>query len=345
MVIAIVSIPGTVARGASIISYEIVPVGDAGNSADAGNGYGSVANEYWIGRYPVTIGQYAAFLNAVAQTDTHDLYKDAMGSDANVAGIQRTGTTGSYAYSVIGPAGTAFGQSAADRPITYVSWFDAARFANWMTNGQPTGPQDAATTEGGAYTLNGVTSGNAPARNTGPGTDFFFYIPTENEWYKAGYYSPVKSGTTADYWAYATQSDTLPGNVVGLGGNQANFNGGSGYSLTQSATFETTQNYLTDVGAFTNSASYYGTFDQTGNVFEWNDLDGAVGPQRGLRGGSWDSGSADLSSTTRFATSAGTLSELNGFRLMTPVPEPTAWLLAVTGVLACGAMRVIRRRA
>ena len=37
------------------------------------------------------------------------------------------------------------------------NWFDTLRFANWMHNGRPTGAQGAGTTEGGAYTLTGVT--------------------------------------------------------------------------------------------------------------------------------------------------------------------------------------------
>jgi formylglycine-generating enzyme required for sulfatase activity len=38
----------------------------------------------------------------------------------------------------------------ADRPVNYVSWGDAARFANWLHNGQPSGAQDLTTTEEGA---------------------------------------------------------------------------------------------------------------------------------------------------------------------------------------------------
>ena len=163
------------------------------------------------------------------------------------------------------------GVSNANRPITYVSWFDAARFANWMENGQGSG-----STETGAYTLvGGQTSGTAPAKNPGAA----FYIPTENEWYKAAYYSPVKGGVgSPGYYAYATQSDSAPGNIIGSGTNQANYITGAGFSVTQSggvnASRYPNQNYLTDVGAFTGSESFYGTFDQSGNVFQWNDLDG-----------------------------------------------------------------------
>ena len=49
----------------------------------------------------------------------------------------------------------------AGRPVNYVSYWDSCRFANWLNNGQPTGPQGAGTTETGAYTLNGATFGAA----------------------------------------------------------------------------------------------------------------------------------------------------------------------------------------
>jgi formylglycine-generating enzyme len=144
----------------ALITMDVVQVGNAGNAADPATGYGSVAYNYAIGKYDVTIGQYTSFLNAVAATDTYGLYQPAMGTDLNVAGIARSGSVGSYTYSVMNNAG-----SSANRPITYVSWFDAARFANWMANGQTTGAQGATTTENGAYTLNGATSGAGFTKN------------------------------------------------------------------------------------------------------------------------------------------------------------------------------------
>ena len=35
----------------------------------------------------------------------------------------------------------------ASRPVNEVGWGDAARFADWLHNGQPTGMQDLTTTE------------------------------------------------------------------------------------------------------------------------------------------------------------------------------------------------------
>ena len=330
------------------IVYDLVTVGNAGNAADTTT-YGGVAYDYQIGKYDVTIGQYTAFLNAVAATDTYSLYNTSMATDLNMAGISRTGSSGSYTYSVINNGG-----DSSNRPITYVSWWDSARFSNWMANGQPTGAQSSTTTENGAYNVNGVTSGSAPGRNTvNPNTSAAptFYIPTENEWYKAAYYSPVKGGVgSPGYYAYATQSDTAPGNTIGSGANQANYYAGD-FAVTQSSSYSASQNYLTDVGAFSGSESFYGTFDQSGNVYQWNDLDGlaASGSSRGLRGGGWIDSAFDLSSSGRFTFDPSNEDSVLGFRLASPVavPEPSTLVMGLAGGLACagwGAWRSRRAR-
>ena len=318
------------AGSAMAVNYELVSVGDAGNARDT-NQYGAVGYQYQIGKYEVKIGQYTEFLNAVAASDIYySLFNGNMASDTNVAGISRTGSSGSYVYSVAGDSG--------NRPITYVSWWDAARFCNWMHNGQGSG-----STETGAYTLNHATSGDAVAVNAGAR----FYIPTENEWYKAAYFSPALNAGAGGYYTYATQSMTDPNNVVGNFPYQADYYA-SDYSVTQSSTYASNQNYLTDVGAFTNSASFYGTFDQTGNVNEWNDLTGTSGALRGKRGGAWNNNAFDASSSGRGPLGAfGTGGEDSnvGFRLAAPVavPEPSTYAMALAG-LACGGWQMVRRR-
>ena len=330
---------------AAPITYQEVTVGNAGNANDTGgSGIGAVGYDYQIGKYDVTIGQYTAFLNAVAATDTYLLYSSSMGTDLNVAGISQTGSSGNFTYSVIGSA---------DRPITYVSWFDSARFANWMANGQPTGDQTSTTTENGAYNVNGATSGDAVAKNaTNPNTSAAptFFIPTQNEWYKAAYYSQALNSNTGGYYAYATQSDSDPGNVVGILANQANYNNGV-YSVTQDGTYSSSQNYLTDVGAFSGSGSFYGTFDQSGNVFQWNDLDGAPDSTRGLRGGDWGYLAFDVSSSRSYLTVTWLENIRIGFRLASPVsasavPEidPATGSSAISLVAGVLAMIEQRRR-
>ena len=148
------------ATSSAAVTIDTVPVGNVGNANDpaTGNLYGGVSYAYNIGKYEVTVGQYTAFLNAVAATDTYGLYNPSMATDLNIAGIAQSCASG-CTYSVIGSP---------NHPVTYVSWGDAARFANWLHNGQPTGAQNASTTEDGAYTLNGATSDaalNAVSRN------------------------------------------------------------------------------------------------------------------------------------------------------------------------------------
>ena len=323
------------------ITYETVTVGNPGNAGDTRPGAntlgkGSLDYSYQIGKHDVTIGQYTAFLNAADPNGTNPnrIYNASMGTDPNIAGISYTaGASAGAKYSVINNGG-----DSGNRPITYVSWFDAARFANWMTNGQGSG-----STETGAYTLSGATSGNAVAAELGAA----FRLPTENEWYKAAYYSPNYGGAgVPGYYAYATQSDAAPGNIIGSTANQANWNTGAGYSVTQSSSYDPNQNYLTDVEAFSGSGSFYGTFDQSGNLFQWNDLDGTVGSSRGLRGGNWNNGQASFLSSSR-SDSFGPSTELNfiGFRLASPVvvPEPSTCAMALAG-LACAGWQMWRRR-
>ena len=125
---------------AHAVTIDMVTVGNPGNAADT-TGYGAVNYEYQIGKYDVTIGQYTDFLNAVAKTNDRGLWNAEMSSDQRIRGIAQSGSEGSFVYTVVGPNGfkPAGATSAANRPITFVSWFDAARFANWMANGKPTG--------------------------------------------------------------------------------------------------------------------------------------------------------------------------------------------------------------
>jgi formylglycine-generating enzyme required for sulfatase activity len=198
--------------------------------------------------------------------------------------------------------------------------------------------------ETGAYTLNNATSGTVPAVNSGA----TFYIPTEDQWYKAAYY---KGGSTnAGYWDYATQSDTAPTAVnattVGTGtiggvspvtsGNFANFNSGASWNGQ-------TGNVAT-VGT-KGGASAYGAFDMSGNVYEWNDLTGAAGSSRDLRGGSWFHNAFSLSSSGRSTNAPSGESSTIGFRLASPVPvpEPSTWVMGLAGI-ACGGWQMVRRR-
>lgn len=304
---------------ASTIGYALTRIGNPRNRADA-TGFGAVAKAFWIGTYEITIGQYCVFLNAVAKSDPNGLYDLAMTRVTNSAGVERFGSDGSYSYAPVDNAG-----DSSQRPITYVSWFDAARFANWMANGQPEGAQGPATTEDGAYRLSGATSGAAVARNRvnpNRGGQPTFWLPTENQWYKAAYYSPQRHGGKGGYYRYATASDTAPGNVIGATPNMANYindyNDSYFFSVPQVRYLDIDQNYLFDVGAFAASPSHYGTFDQSGSVYDWNDLDGRASASRGLRGGFYFAGAAPIQSVTFTQVSPLREGADAGFRLASP---------------------------
>jgi len=261
------------------ITIETVPVGNPGNAGEwSGESYGgqgvdricgAVDYVYNIGKYEVTAGQYTAFLNAVAKTDTYGLYNTEMWSSIYGCKIQQSGSSGSYTYSVA--------SDYANRPVNFVNWGDAARFANWLHNGQPTGAQNASTTEDGAYYLNGATGEQLLAVTRK--ADCKWAITSEDEWYKAAYYNPA----TETYFDYPTSSDTAPGRdttETTNPGNNANYYSeghliGSPY-------------YRTPVGEFELSDSPYGTFDQGGNIWEWNEATKLYGNQRGVRGGSFN---------------------------------------------------------
>ncbi len=301
--------------GPGLTSLDLVTVGNVGNVNDA-TGYGKVDHVYQIGTYEVTASQYTEFLNAVAATDTHSLYDTNMWSFEWGCKIQRDGSSGSYTYSVA--------QERANRPVNCVSWGDAARFVNWLHNGQPTGTQSLATTEDGAYYLNGVMSNGALMAVT-RNADARYWIPTENEWYKAAYHK--NDGVTGNYFDYPTGSDNTPSNdlINPDPGNNANFEQ-NGYTIDSPY-------FFTEVGEFENSASPYGTFDQGGNVFEWNET-ATTTSYRGLRGGIWNCDSSYMLASYRSigGTPFGGNSH-HGFRVAS-VPEPGSFALFVCGVLA-----------
>jgi len=95
---------------------------------------------------------------------------------------------------------------------------------------------------------------------------------------------------------------------------------------------------LTDVGAYGTSDSPYGTFDQGGNVMEWNDT--IVGSSaRGLRGGSWIDNSSALAASGRASLPSSENPNV-GFRVAS-IPEPSSLLL---GAMATVGLLLRRRR-
>ncbi|MEY4565140.1 MAG: hypothetical protein RLY14_110 [Planctomycetota bacterium] len=258
-----------------VTSLQFVDVGDAANPPDK-NGRGAVAYRYRISKYEITTSQWVEFLNAKAKEDSdgglwnNDMDK-ALSGEGPRCEIKRAGVKGNYSFSV--------SSEYANRPVTHVSLLDVCRFCNWLHNGQGDGD-----TEEGAYTLKGYwgTDGRRIRRN--PNAKFF--IPTEDEWYKAAYYDPkVPSGPR--YWKYPTRSDEKPSRVL-LSSNAANWFDNDYLDSTH---------YFLDVGSFSNAIGPYGTYDQAGNVYEWTE-DLKPPFLRSLRGGAFNSDDAGLNIPT-----------------------------------------------
>ena len=317
------------------VTIDTVPVGNAGNAPDQlytfnnpnNLQFGAVAYDYRIGTTEVTNAQYVEFLNAKAAGDPLALYNTNMGSTIR-GGITRSGVSGSFTYT------TKLGRD--NMPVNFVSWYDSIRFSNWLDNGQGTGD-----TETGAYTLLGGTptpsNGLSVTRNAGA----TWFLPTENEWYKSAYHEPSsQGGDVDDYWLYPTASNSVPtiatansvGDIDNPGANVANYFSGADWNGQDG-------NVTTVGSAGPLSQSFYGTADQGGNVWEWNEAL-VSSSTRGYRGSSWF-GVADFLRSS-FRSNVDPTAELNnfGFRVAT-VPEPST---AVLAIFACALMWVLRKR-
>ena len=296
LALAVLASVALVTPAMAVVNMDYVPIGNSGNSADASTGYGAVGYAYNIGKYEVTNAQYVDFLNAKGASNSAGIYNWIMGSYSNIA---QSGSSGSYSYGV--------SSTYANMPVVGVSWFDAARFCNWLQNSQGSGSMET-----GAYTLSGATSGIILAN-----ADAQIHLPTEDEWYKAAYYN----GATSTYSLYPNGQDTIT-----LA--DANYWPDDAVSLDNAG--------VVDVGY--GKASSYGTYGQGGNAWELNDAI-ISGSSRGMRGGDW--GNFDVYMASTISGNAGPSDEYNGvgFRVAS-VPEPTSCILTI---LASG-MLLMRRK-
>jgi sulfatase modifying factor 1 len=318
-----------------------VPVGSPGNSADPTTGslYGAVPYSYRIGTYDVTNAQYVEFLNAKASTaDPYGLW-NTHGDPSNFVPnpISRTGA-GPYTYAVA--------PSYANKPVTYVSWYDAVRFANWLTNGQGAGD-----TENGTYTITngGSNSGtvlvpDALQRAAWALTNSVHWLlPSEDEWYKGAYYNT----TTATYWGYPFQSDSQPAALAPPGNtNSGNFFGGivNGHPLYPAFNYDGNGAYSTDVGAYSGSLSPFGELDMGGDVLQWDEVQ--IGSNRGVRGGDWfDGPPSDSASSRRRIVTPFAYADFVGFRVTSVggVPEPATVIMVVIGFVGLPVLNTRRR--
>ena len=292
----------TFGSGANEFTIDFTTIGNAGNAADD-TGYGAVGYGYRIGTYEVSRGMIEKY-NAIGGGPTITL--------ADM---------------------TSFGGNGADKPATGVSWNEAARFVNWLNTSKGYSPAYNFTTGGFNDNIALWTSGEEGYNAANPfrNSKAYYFLPSEDEWYKAAYYDPNANGGLGGYWDYATGSDSAP-TVVASG--------------TTSGTAVYFQPLATGPADITNAGglSPYGTMAQNGNVWEWGESgstppNNSASESRITRGGGWNNVSGTLVSSDRNATGPTNEFDNYGFRVAS-VPEPSgcfATLLCVLGV-------VLRRR-
>jgi formylglycine-generating enzyme required for sulfatase activity len=326
-ILAVTGVLCLAAGSARAVEMDWVTVGDPGNQPDTvpyyggGELIGAVDYTFAIGKYEVTNAQYVEFLNTVDPEATNSLqplglYDNRRLNDPYVGFQVVPDAPAGQRYQVV--------PGSANKPASIMDWWAAARFCNWMHNGQIAGG-----TEDGAYTI--------PADFTIPNTNLYipprnadarFWLPSLDEWHKAAYY---KGGSTdAGYWDYPTQSDSPPASVAPPGGpHSANYN----TNWPDPAPFGPT-----DVGAYVDSPGPYGTFDMGGNVTEFNEWQEDI--YIALRGGSYG-GSTDQLASDSVSTGATPLvtGSTIGFRVAT-IPEPSS-VIVFTGLYA---LMILRRR-
>jgi len=282
------------------LTIDLTYIGNAGNVADT-TGYGAVTSPYYISTYEITVGQYAEFLNSVAQADPYGLYNPSMASGPLGPFLLQSGLEGSYAYTAV--------SGKEDEPVRYVSFYDSLRFSNWLANGQGTG-----NTETGSYEM---ALGDFVER----GSNATWVLPTEDEWYKAAYYDPV-SGL---YYDYPNGTDAIPSEPTDeTTPRSMNFG---------DAPYWQTTGYYTATGE-TTGISPFGTYDQGGNVREWIETRSVQFPDHIIRGGGFTSDANDLNATTAYGYGPDTEGAGFGFRVAFIVPEPSTVMLLFFGLLS-----------
>jgi hypothetical protein len=289
----------TFGTGVNSFAIDFTNIGNPGNTDDAGAGGGLYSSPY--GGVPY---EYRMAITEAAQDWVTKA--TAMGL-ANVTANAFMG----------------------DRPAGNMTWYEAAAFVNWLNTS--TGHQAAYDLAfSGSWSMTLWSSDDAwqvGGENLYRHKDAYYFLPSEDEWYKAAYHQ--NDGVTANYWDYATGSNTIPPSVGG---------GTTPVTAVYNGVFGQPANVDDDGGL-----SPYGTRGQNGNVWEWQEsaadgVNDSASEDRERRGGYWNGGEDTLRSSTRDSLPPEVTGDGVGFRVAS-VPEPASIVF-----LGGSALLLLRRR-
>jgi formylglycine-generating enzyme required for sulfatase activity len=283
----------TFGSGANIFDIEFVPIGEPGNPPDADpNPAGAVPYQYRMGKYEVS---------------------EQMIDKANAAGS--LGIT----KDTRGP----------DKPATGITWYEAARFVNWLNTSQGFTP--AYKFVGSTFQLWQPTDLGYNPNNLYRNKRARYFLPSVYEWHKAAYFDPA----TGIYYDYPTGSDSVPDGIDFVGDPLFDAVFFDGASNAQ-------PNDIFNVGLL----SSYGTAGQGGNVEEWEEtafdrMNNMASKHRSDNGGTWMTDhTALLASHTGIGIAPSFAGSFLGFRVAS-IPEPHSQLLI--GIGTAGILGLRRR--
>jgi hypothetical protein len=285
----------TFGTGDNTFEIEFVAIGDPGNAPDTSDPdpVGSVSYDYRIGKFEIS---------------------EQMIDKANT----------------LGDLGITKDSRGPDKPATSVSWFEAAKFVNWLNESSGHSPaykfidvprnRPNATIETFALWEPGDTGYNS--KNLFRNTEAKYVLPSSDEWYKAAYYDPdtkvwnqfpigvgdptaVASGTDPGTAVFMQDLSTGPADIMQAGG-----------------------------------LSPLGTMAQGGNAYEWLETEADLindntFARRARWGGSWVSVEAAIFVGGQPANGRSS----TGFRIVS-VPEPCTFGLLCISLTA----NYVRRR-
>ena len=287
--------------GGNAFTMDFVTIGNPNNAADTLDyvdlqSAGSVAYTYNLGKYEVSRDQ-----------------------------INKANAAGSLGITLQDM--TSYGGNGENRPATGISWYEAAKYVNWLNT--ITGGTAAYKFDGsGNFQLWSAGDAGYNANNLFRNSLAKYVIASRDEWYKGAY------GKVDGSWSnFPNGTDSFPTAVAsGTDPNTAVYGGQAGTADINNA----------------GGLSSYGTMGQGGNVWEWNETayDGTndtAGESRELRGGSWSLNGYNLDGSARVPSFIldPTIEYFSFGLRIAAVPEPSALSLLAIGL---GGLAMMRRR-